>query len=121
MGAVTCSHRVDDKMGHGIQASKFLSLQDNSLSCLAYEMVGKYHPQILFLRASLRTGMSRKHSTDSLLSITEQGKTLGYPSALGASRSHLRDGICLIGPPSSDPNILEFTNSFLVSYLKIPH
>lgn len=45
MGAVTCSHRVDDKMGHGIQASKFLSLQNNSLSCLAYEMVGKYHPQ----------------------------------------------------------------------------
>ena len=56
-----------------------------------------------------------------LLRITEQGKTLSYPSVSGTSRSHLRDGLCLLGPPSSDPNILEFTDSFFVSYLKIPH
>lgn len=56
-----------------------------------------------------------------LLRTTEQGKTLSYPSALGTSRSHLRDGLCLLWPPSPDPSILEFINSFFASYPNIPH
>jgi len=123
---VTCSHRVDDKIDHGIPASKFLSLQDNSPSCLvllSLEMVGKYHPQTNTFPMSISQNRYEPKAQHQilLLRITEQGKTLSYPSASGTSRSHLRDGLCLLGPPSTDPNILEFTNSFFVSYLEIPH